>query len=351
MPPKITDLCEVVPTWNMDHESWLEARRLTIGGSDVATICGFNKYSSALTLYSEKLGLIEHGPSNEAMDIGTELELSVARLFAKRENAAVVQWPVILRSKTHKFMAANLDFLIVKPTYPMSDDGFKLGEVTVWEHEEPPPGIIAILECKTGAIASPGAPHLWFQGPTGESIPEGYQCQGYWYMAATGLPLVRFAALLGGHGLQIRNLPHDEEMIEDFIQIGAEFYELLQTETPPEGDGSASTEETLKALYPVGNPEKVYDGGAELEEAWEAYEAAKASVETAKRDAVQSRARVVQLLGDAAVGLANGEKILTFKNNKDSDWFDEKKFEKENPEEYKKYVSKKPGNRVLRKSG
>lgn len=47
-------------TKGMTNEEWLEWRNKGIGGSDVATICGLNKYKSALELWMEKLGYKEY---------------------------------------------------------------------------------------------------------------------------------------------------------------------------------------------------------------------------------------------------------------------------------------------------
>jgi putative phage-type endonuclease len=341
----IEDLCQITPVWGLTHAEWLELRRPTIGGSDLAALAGLSKYASPFSVWATKLGKIDPDPGNEATAIGQELELSVARMFAKREQRAVVQWPVSLRSLKHEFASANLDFLIVQPS-----EMFPVGEVTLREDESPPPNIEAILECKTGAIASPGSPHLWLQGPTGESIPEGYQLQGMWYLGVTGLDRVEFAALIGGYGLLVRSLFRDEEMIEDLFSVAADFYQLLITETAPEPDGSNATAEAIQSLYPVHTPDKLVEGGEALREAWESHQAAKAAVEIAKSIAVEARARVITILGDAEAGLVDGVQWMTYRNNRASEKFDDKKFKMEHPDLWKEYARQVPGARVLRES-
>ena len=44
----------VASTENMTVEEWQKFRNAGIGGSDVATICGLNKYKSPFQLWAEK---------------------------------------------------------------------------------------------------------------------------------------------------------------------------------------------------------------------------------------------------------------------------------------------------------
>ncbi|HFC9341278.1 TPA: YqaJ viral recombinase family protein, partial [Enterococcus hirae] len=46
-------------TLDMSHQEWLEDRKKGIGGSDVATVLGLNKYKSPYQLWLEKTGQIE----------------------------------------------------------------------------------------------------------------------------------------------------------------------------------------------------------------------------------------------------------------------------------------------------
>jgi putative phage-type endonuclease len=65
----------LIPTDKMSREEWLKLRDLGLGGSDMGTILGYNKYMSATELLYQKLGL--HNSSveeNAQMFWGTELE-------------------------------------------------------------------------------------------------------------------------------------------------------------------------------------------------------------------------------------------------------------------------------------
>lgn len=47
---------EFVQTDNLSYKEWLQYRRMGIGGSDIAAICGLSKWRSSMHVYLEKLG-------------------------------------------------------------------------------------------------------------------------------------------------------------------------------------------------------------------------------------------------------------------------------------------------------
>lgn len=69
----------------MTHNEWLEDRRKGIGGSDVGTILGLNKWKSPYQLWLEKTGQVELDESNsEPAYWGNVLEEIVAKEFTER---------------------------------------------------------------------------------------------------------------------------------------------------------------------------------------------------------------------------------------------------------------------------
>ncbi len=72
-------------TLEMTHDEWLLDRRKGIGGSDVATILGLNKWKSPYQLWLEKTSQIdlEHTESEPAY-WGNVLEEVVAKEFQER---------------------------------------------------------------------------------------------------------------------------------------------------------------------------------------------------------------------------------------------------------------------------
>lgn len=181
--------CEVASTTQQseDEEKWVQERLLGIGGSDIGSICGVNKYSSPRLIYLSKMGLHEPNFSDEAkerMAWGHKLEPIVADEFTKRTGQKVVIASATFRSKVHPWARANVDRFIV-------DD-----------NNNP----IGILECKT---ANWRLNEDWANG----DIPVSYIYQLQWYLAVTGLKYGAFAALVGGNNYHYYEVFANEELI------------------------------------------------------------------------------------------------------------------------------------------
>ena len=75
---------ELIKLKGLSREDWLAQRKKGIGGSDVSSIMGLNKYKSALELYLDKTGqLPEDDEENIAAELGLELEDFLAKKFVK----------------------------------------------------------------------------------------------------------------------------------------------------------------------------------------------------------------------------------------------------------------------------
>lgn len=333
---------EVVPVWDMSEEEWLKARENGIGGSDAGTVCGVNRYKSAYALWAEKSNLVERDfVGNEATKWGHRLERIVAEAYAEDYKKAVVEWPVILRSKEEgrEFMFANLDFLIVEPS-----EEFPAGRVQTWRFEEEPPNILGILEVKTAGIASPGNPGAW----ANNKIPQSYMLQGYHYGVTTGINSVTFAALVGGSGLQVREMEWDENVAENLVIAESQFWDLVQMGVAPETDGSDATESALSARYPRHEEGKVYEGGSALAELWQEFSEAKIASEQADSARKALRSKVLELVGSAEFATVNGEPILSYKASKDVETLDTERLKREAPEIFEQFKKVRPGARTLR---
>src|SRR6185437_13562644 len=268
----ISDTCEILPLDGVDHATWLSMRGL--GGSAVGAIVGLpSKYVSKYSLWAEMTGRVERQGSSAATEWGNRLEDVVGAAYAEENNVAVVKWNVMLKSKERPWATANIDFWICE------DPEFAPGVLYEWNEEGEPPGIIAILETKTAGIATHGTAHKWDDG----AIPDGYALQAVHYGIVTGIHDLRFGALLAGQGLVSRQLEWDDELALDIIALEDEFWDLVQTDTPPEPDGSDATEEALKQQFPRHEEGTVYEGGEYLAKLWDELDVKKA----VEADAIQ----------------------------------------------------------------
>jgi len=334
----------VIPVWDMTEKEWLKAREGGTGGSDAGTIARVNKYKSVYELWAEKTGIIEREfTGNDATDWGHKLENPIAEFYAEKHNAAVVEWPVILWSleEGREFMFANLDFVIVEPSKQ-----FPAGVVTQWRSIEEPEGVKGILEVKTAAISSPGNPGSWLNN----KIPESYMLQGYHYGIVTGWKSITFSALVGGYGLQVREMEWDQEIADNLVIAEKIFWEQVQTLTPPEVDGSDATESAQQRRYPKHTSGKVYEGGDRLQRLWEDFEQAKIEADEADKKRKMLRAQIVELLGDSEYATVNGVTIASYRASRETETFDTRAFQERHPELYSQFLKTKNGVRQLRGS-
>jgi len=336
---------EVIPVWDMSNDEWLEARKGGIGGSDAGTIVGVNKYKSAYALWGEKTGIMPTEFSgNDATDWGHDLERPIAAHYARKHNKAVVEWPVILRSleEGREFMFANLDFLIVEPS-----EEFPAGTVQTWRFATPPPNVEGILEVKTAGIASPGNPGAWAYN----NIPESYMLQGYHYGIVAGfheVPKITFAALIGGQGLQVREMEWNQNIADNLIIAEAEFWEQVVTKTAPPTDGSEATEAAQRQRYPRHEEGKFVEAEVDLLALIAEFEAAKEEADAADAKRKALRAQIVELVGDAESAKYNGTVLLTYKAGKEVESLDADRIKKEAPEIWERFKKVRPGARTLR---
>ena len=336
---------EVIPVWDMSNEEWLQARMAGIGGSDAGTIVGVNKYKSAYALWGEKTGIMPtEFTGNDATDWGHDLERPVAAHYARKHNKAVVEWPVILRSleEGREFMFANLDFLIVEPS-----DEFPAGTVQTWRFTTPPPNVEAILEIKTAGIASPGNPGAWAYN----GIPDSYRLQGYHYGIVAGFhetPKVIFAALVGGQGLQVREMEWDPSIADNLVIAEAAFWDKVIQKVAPETDGSEATEAAQRQRYPRHEEGTFVEAEVDLLALIEEFEAAKAEADVADAKRKALRAQIVELVGNAEAARYNGNVVLTYKAGKDVESLDTDRIKNEAPEIWERFKKVRPGARTLR---
>ncbi len=332
--------CKVIPVWNMTENEWLAQRRaLGIGGSDAGTILGVNTYKSPYALWADKTGRADKDDAGDAARWGHRLEPVIAQAYAEDYNVALVEWKVILVSVEHPYMFANLDYLEVTPS-----EQFPAGLVTEWRELVPPPGAHNIVECKTSGIASPGTVHHW----NNNQIPISYYYQGLHYSIVTGIFGVTFVALLAGQGLVIREMPMIDEDADTLIAAESMFWDLVQSDTPPPVDGSNSTEEAQKFRFREVESGLVYDGGATLAALWADFEAAKAEAEAADKARKELRAKILEAVGNAEVGVAGDQKLFTFKSNNPTVSVDTGKLKSEFPDIYEAVKKTNSGARVLR---
>lgn len=208
-----------IPTGQMGREEWVKLRSATIGGSDASAILGLNPYKSPYALFLEKTGKIvpEDISGKEAVRLGTDLEEYVAKRFCEATGKKVRRENYTIFRDDMPFAHANYDRLIV--------------------------GERAGLECKTTNA-------LQLSKFKNGEFPANYYCQCVHYLMVSGLDRWYLAVLALGIDFKVFCVERDNEEIEALMAAEADFWERMQTDTPPELDGAVSTLDALEAQYP-----------------------------------------------------------------------------------------------------
>lgn len=283
-----------ISTKDMPHEEWIEHRRKSIGGSDASAIIGMNNYSSPYTVWADKLGKLPPKEDNEAMRLGRDLEEYVAKRFTEETGKKVRRENNILINPDIPFAHANVDRMIVG-----EDAGF---------------------EAKTTSALNTK------KFKNGE-YPENYYAQCVHYMMVTGCQRWYLGVLVLGIEFKWFVIERDEGEIEALKKSEADFWEYVKSGEAPLADGSASTSETLRTIYPESNGDTVslmafvdelnqYKHLASLESDY-------------KKMKDECANRIKAYMGEASKGETDKFKVIWTSSVRNT--FDHKAFAKDNP--------------------
>ncbi len=255
---------------NLENGSkeWLELRKQGIGGSEVATICGFNKWTSAYTLWCQKTGKISGEIEvNEAMEWGNRLESVIIDKF--EENHPELK---VIRD-VGTWAHPDRPYQITNPDALFQDENGDLG----------------VVEIKTATYEDD-----WKDG-----IPRYYRTQVQWYLQTFNLDKAIVCALFHGNKYREYVLHASEFEQQAALEMVQEFLEHVVTNTEPEFDGSSSTIETLRFQH----PEIDAEASVELGDLGVNYMNALEKANAATEEANKFKAHVLAAMGRAKKGM------------------------------------------------
>lgn len=309
----------LVETHGLRRDDWLAVRRTGIGGSDAAAAVGLSPYKSQLELWLEKTGRDaelpkpDHSDTTEPVYWGTLLEPIVAAAYTQQTGNRVRKVNAVLRHPSIPFMLANLD-----------------REVT---------GVpdVQILECKT---AGEFGARLWRDG-----VPDYVQLQVQHQLAVTGKRAADVAVLLCGQQLEVHRVERDDELIARLIPLEAQFWQYVESDTPPPADGSESADRALRCLYPrdAGNTVD-FTEDRRLSAAFADLVAVRADIAMREQHEANLKQEIQQAMGDASRALFETGDV-SFKRSRDGTGTDLKRLLADHPDLQPQYAITKPGSR------
>jgi putative phage-type endonuclease len=210
-------------------DEWHGLRRNSIGGSEVGTILGLNRWESPYYLWATKTGALPQKVLNSfAVTLGNVLEPVILESLLPLKHP---DWEVFT---TGTYQHPKFDFMHANPDALAKVDG-------EW----------IIVEVKTGR-------NYW------DEIPPNYIAQVMHYMNIMG---VKKAVILGLVAMDWVEhwIEFDEFEASVIEQKTIEFWKLVQAKEEPTFDGSDSTYEAVRAMNPeVDGSEVEIDGIHEL---------------------------------------------------------------------------------------
>jgi predicted phage-related endonuclease len=187
------------------HDEWLAMRQRGVGGSEVGSLIGSNKYATAIDVYNEKALNIrpEFTPAQlERMESGNRMEKAIVEWGADKLRLTVEHdsIPGLMCDRDHSWRRASIDGLGFAGDSPA-----------------------AVLEAK-----NVGSYH------TEGSLVAQYRDQVLWYCGVLGVHHGYLLALVGGQDLLTIPIEWDGLRFEQLCSVVDRFWhEHVQIEVPP----------------------------------------------------------------------------------------------------------------------
>lgn len=195
-----------------------EARRFTLGASDIAAVVGLNPWKTLHDVWLEKMGLADEQDSSTTR-AGELVEPIALQLYAEETGAEIAHFGAVVHPK-QPWMSATPDFAV-------------FGRPVVGEAK---------------FVGWRVALH-WGDGP--EDVPDYYRPQAEWQMEVCSAEQCHFAVLVGGPDFRTYRVKRDPELAGMLIDIGGKFWrDHVIARRPPAVDGSAGAREMLRKLFP-----------------------------------------------------------------------------------------------------
>lgn len=308
-----------------------------LGGSEVGTAEGCNKFRSTRRMYEEWVGTLpaEDVSGKIAVRDGHILEPIAAGLFEKRSGKKVHRVNAVMTSDAARHLFASLDRKIEN-----EDSGLEIKTCSAWNSD---------------AFAD-------------EKLPASYVRQVKTYMKVTGFP--RWYVFVWSantfekcylYTLDAAEAANKPEWVDVAIvvtpaeldaceEIAAAFIHAVETKTPPPCDGTDDETDVLKELFPESAEGKTVTLTSVSEADLTLLAEKKANIKAEEEAIATIENRIKAEMGNAAEGLI-GARRVTWKNNKPSEKVDYKRLVSDigfDETTLKRYTEIKPGARVLR---
>lgn len=253
-------------------EGWHELRNEAgaIGGSEIGTIAGWNRWESAISLFYKKTGQIPSDlvPSHR-MRMGTKFETPLLEIYQEDHPTETVYTTGTWASNDQPLNRANPDGIAVDEN-----------------------GELILIEVK-------------FMGDNVSAIPLSYRAQMNWYAGILGIKKGVLVACAGSNYVELP-FTFDQFEFDTLCQLADKFREHVAERKQPDWDGSSSTYETMRAIHPDIDPELSEELGDLGMHLFNAY----SDLQEQEKRYKELQSRTLDAMGQAKWGTVNDERIL-----------------------------------------
>lgn len=306
-------------------EAQLAMRRTAIGGSEIAVLAGFSRWTTPIRIYEAKTTGVEID-ATLPMELGNLLEEPIAGVYRTRTGRHTTAVGT-LRHPSKKYAVATPDrgVFLAEPNW-----GSKPPSV----YEVGPNGVIItdrgalaeaerLLEIKstTWRMASE------WGTPGTDEVAEYYLLQAQWQMGVADVKVCDFAVLFDKDRFETYTVHFNAELFEGLYEIAARFMrDHVEAGRPPEPDASDAYAEYLSRVFPNERASKkgevLPDAPMEVFASLQRFAVLKAFAKKIDGAVKLEKNRIAAALGELP-GFAGDWGKLTFKRAKDTigtDW-------------------------------
>lgn len=306
---RVAPLSELAP----QSEPWLKARKMGLGGSDAAAVCGLGEFKSAFEVYLDKTRQHPDGlsiPDNKQMKWGRLVEPVLADDNAARMGTTHIKPSWLFQHRDIDWMLANPDRLVIDPMR----DG------------------LGIYEGKT---CGPWMADRW--GEDGSDSPATYAIfQAVHYMEVLDLQWADIAVLIAGQDDRHYRIERDDEFVQMLIAYEADFWDRVMRKDPPPPEGTAGDKDLLQRMFDAVQDKTILVGQDALE-LTQQYMQFREIEKQAGEEKERCGNALRLLLGDAEIAVDVDDRVVCTWREHDTSFFDQSEFEEDMPRFSAKY--------------
>lgn len=242
----VLEVIGTASTVDGERAQWLQERRSGVGGSDVAAILGISPYGSPWSVWADKVGLVpldDRDGTTPAMQLGTDLEPVIAKMFHRSTDLYVVGEQTLVRHRREPTHFATLDGYVV-------DSDSDVFEVEHGTDDELLLRALGTYEAKYSTVE-------W------SDVPPHVDAQVQWQLHVTGLAAAWLAVLafpFGRPSFSVFEIVRDDARIVEIVAAVDRFWnDYVIPQQPPPADEHKRTKETIESVFDQAHDEPTVD--------------------------------------------------------------------------------------------